>query len=202
MGLFDRNNYLAVIKVRDNITDPEYLDYCIRTDMDFSIEEYDEFEREHPMPTHPVPLKALDFICTYKDGKMKPDRWGGGDPLKKNFDDDTPRLLVSILTQPGQGQSIKKRRCYYADFMNEWYCPIWEKEGKFWKPQRLSMKKRVLPDYMFTMTFYFSKSLKNIYPFIEEFVKDFCNALPTDYGKIIDQSTMETIFDVSEQQSV
>ncbi len=128
MGQWDRNNYLVEIKVHENITDPEYLDYCIRTDMDFSIEEYDEFEREHPMPTHPVPLKALDFICTYKDGKMKPDRWDYN--YRKIFDDDAPRLIVSILAYPAGDESIKKRRFYSADFKNEWYCPMWESDGR------------------------------------------------------------------------
>lgn len=193
MGKWNRDNYLAVIKVRDNITDPIYTDYCIRTDMGFSLKEYLAFEAEHPISTHPVAVKAIDFICKYKEGIMKPDKWGYGDPLKRVFNEDAPRLLTSYITRPGGKESMRKNGFYMADFDNMWHTPIWE--GK--KPITISMSKAVLPEYMFSMTFYFSKSLKNIYPFIEEFVKDFCSVLSTDYGRIIDQSTMDTVFDVS-----
>lgn len=196
MGKWDRENYLAVIKVRDNITDPIYMDYCIRTDMGFSLKEYLAFEAEHPTSTHPVAVKALDFICQYKEGKLKPDKWGYGDPLKRPFDKNAHQMLASLLTRPGGSEDIRKNRFFSAELVNEMYVPMWE--GRI--PFKMSERTRILPEYMFSMTFYFSKSLKDIYPFIEEFVKDFCDALSTDYGKIIDQSTMETIFDISSMQ--
>lgn len=196
MGNYDYNNYLVIVKVRDNITDPAYMKYCVDTDMGFSIKEYLSFEKSHPSSTHPTVVKALKFICSYSGGIMRPDKWGYGEPLKRVFNEDTVHLLISYLTRPGGQESIRKNRFYLADFENEMHVPIWE--GK--KPIKISERERSLPDYMFTMTFYFSKSLKNILPFIKGFVKEFCKELSTDYGIIVDQLTMETIFDMSNPQ--
>ena len=196
MGNFDYNNYLAIIKVRDNIMDPVYLDYYTSTDMNFSVKEMCAFDIAHPKATHPVAAKALDFVCNYKGGRLKPDKWGGGHPLKKIFDDEAPEKFITNLTSSGGTIDIRKNRLYLAEFTNEWYTPIWDDH----KPLLLSERKRVLPEYMFWIQFYFSKSLKNIYPFIEELVVDFCEALNTDNGQILDQSTMEKIFDISDKR--
>ena len=200
MGNYDYNNYLAVIKVRDNIMDSVFLDYCISTDMAFSSKEYDAFLDAHPTATHPVAVKALDFVCNYKGGRLKPDKWGAWDPLREIFDDEAPQKFITSLTRHGGSIDIRKNRLYSAEFINRWYTPIWEGSGKKAKPLLLSERKRVLPEYMFCIQFYFSKSLKNIYPFIEELVVDFCEALNTDYGQILDQSTNEKLFDISDRR--
>lgn len=196
MGNFDYNNYLAVIKVRDNIMDPVFLDYCISTDMAFSSKEYLSFLAAHPKATHPVAVKALDFVCNYKGGRLKPDKWDAGEPLRKIFDDEAPQKFITSLTRQGITLDIRKNRLYSAEFINKWYTPMWIDH----KPLLLSERKRVLPEYMFWIQFYFSKSLKNIYPFIEELVVDFCKALNTDYGQILYQATNETLFDISDKR--
>lgn len=196
MGNYDYNNYLAVIKVRDNIMDPVFLDYCISTNMAFSSKEYLSFLAAHPKAMHPVAVKALDFVCNYKGGRLKPDKWGAWDPLREIFDDEAPQKFITSLTRQGITLDMRKNRLYSAEFTNEWYTPIWIEH----KPLLLSERKRVLPEYMFWIQFYFSKSLKNIYPFIEELVVDFCEALNTDYGQILDQATNEKLFDISDKR--
>jgi len=190
MGNYNRDNYQIVIKVRDNITDPFYLDYCIRTDMAFSLKEYRQFEYEHPSSFHPLVDSVMNFLCSYSNGCMKPHKWGYGFPLKRLFCDDVKPQLISNLTRPGGQVSILRKRCYTADFENQMYVPMWEDKIPF----KMSERKRALPEYMFIMKFIFSKTLNN-YPFLVKFVKDFCEYLSTDYGVIIDQSTDNPLFE-------
>ena len=81
------------------------------------------------------------------------------------------------------------------EIKNNTFCPIWCKGVPL-------QAKGKLPDYLYSITFYFSKSLKNIYPVLVELTDDFCKHLDTDFGEIIDQSTETVIYKYSLEKEV
>lgn len=195
MGQFDRNNYLVVIKGKENITDSAYREYCDKTNMMFTIQEYHEFEDCHPHSSHPLIAKMIDFISSYKNGKFRPDKWGFGYPLNREFSDESRDRIISLISLPGGEETLKKLRMYEMEIKNDTFCPIWCKG----KPIE---RNRKLPDYLYSITFYFSKSLKNIYPVLVELTEDFCKHLDTDFGEIIDQSTETVIYKYSPEKEM
>ena len=78
---------------------------------------------------------------------------------------------------------------FRVDIENEYYAAVWE-DNKSLTP------KRVLPEYMGKITFYFTKKYKIDMMFLEQLLRDFCAYLNTDIGYIFDQESGKILLDI------
>lgn len=84
---------------------------------------------------------------------------------------------------------LKKRYKYTAEIKNDYFAIIFS-NGKVLIP------KRVLPEYLGKITFWFSKQRKIDMVFLEQLLRDLCTYLDADNGIIFDQETDEILLDI------
>ena len=189
MGNFDRKNICIKIEVRENLTDPRYIEFMVnRKHWNFSIKEYTDFSKSITAYTE-MSNRIISFFIGYKKGILMPDRCGTFEPLKNVFKKENLPLYIEWLSMPAGNLYLKKKYKFDVDIENEYYAAVWE-DNKSLTP------KRVLPEYMGKITFYFTKKYKIDMMFLEQLLRDFCAYLNTDIGYIFDQESGKILLDI------
>lgn len=180
MGHYDRKNYIIEIGIRECCADQRYIDYMIRTDYNYSLEEVGEFIKNNQPQHHPLAEKIVRFFINYDNGIMQPDRYNMAEPVKLQFNKDDIVDPVSFLSFAGGTLFLKKNRRYSAKIINESHTFFWF-GGKSVKP------KRILPEYMTKIRIFFSKQSNIKMEFMQKLTNDIAEYFGTDNAKIIDQ---------------
>lgn len=196
MGNFDYKNICLQIKIKENLTDHQFLDFM--QNWDFTKDDYMRFyESVKGNIFNPISKKIIDFFINYKEGALKPDRCGTYDPLKHTFKSDNVYEYQSWLSFPAGCLILKKNRFYTAEIKNRYWGLSWSgKEPLVTKPQRK------LPLYLGKITFWFPKKKQTDIFFYETLVVELCKYLDTDYGIIFDQEDDRILFDLLHPQNV
>ena len=192
MGNFDTKNVCIKIGVRENLTDPRFVEFMEKEKhWDFSKEEYKDFESSAGPAYTEMSHRIITFITEYKDGILMPDRCGCFEPLRHDFKKEEVPLYTGWLSYPGGGLMLKKRRKFDVDIENEYFVVMWDGEtGKSIPPAV------PLPEYMGKITFLFPKQRKIDMVFLEELLRDYCGYLETDSGFIYDMEDDRILFDL------
>ena len=182
MGNFDTKNVCIDIRVRENLTDPRFVEFMEKEKhWDFSEKEYMDFESSAGPAYTEISHRIITFITEYKDGILMPDRCGCFEPLRREFKKEEVPLYTDWLSSPGGGLMLKKRRKFDVDIENEYFVAMWNGETGESIPPAVP-----LPEYMGKITFLFPKQRKIDMVFLEELLRDYCGYLETDSGFIYD----------------
>lgn len=187
MGNYDRKNICVQIEIKENLTDPRYLEF--QKNWDFTEDEYCAFIKQIGYTaTTEISERIIRFFVDYKDGVLMPDRYGAYEPLREHFDVNNLKRYISMISFAAGACLFKKLRKFDAEIDNRGY-------GFIFVDDAVLKPKRVLPEYMGRITFWFAKQRKIDMAFLEQLVRDFCAYLNTDVGYIFDQENMTVIFD-------
>ena len=189
MGNFDYKNICLQIKTRENFTDSMFVEFM--KDWNFTEKEYDKFLDTigDSNISNKYSMRIVDFFINYKDGVLLPDRCGPYEPLSYNFNKNDTSDPIEWLSFPSGSVLLKKRYKYTAEIKNDYFAIIFS-NGKVLIP------KRVLPEYLGKITFWFSKQRKIDMVFLEQLLRDLCTYLDADNGIIFDQETDEILLDI------
>ena len=192
MGIFDTKNVCIDIRVRENLTDPRFVEFMEKEKhWDFSEKEYMDFESSAGPAYTEISHRIITFITEYKDGILMPDRCGCYEPLRREFKKEEVPLYTGWLSYPGGGLMLKKRRKFDVYIKNRYFVAMWDGEtGKSIPPAV------PLPEYMGQISFSFSKQRKIDMVFLEELLRDYCGYLETDFGFIYDMEDDKILFDL------
>ena len=187
MGNFDYKNICLLIKLKDNLTDPRFLDFM--KDWNFSLQESQEFIKSAGLRYHPIAKKIMRFFVEYKDGLLFPDKCGCFEPLKHVFNVDDLSTYISWLTFPAGNIMLKKKQKFSAEIFNE-SCGLSFEDGM------VIPSKWIIPEYPSKIIFWFSKQQKINMNFLQVLLCDFCTYLDTDEGLIFDQENLQVLKDI------
>lgn len=198
MGNFDKKNVCIKIGVRENLTDPRFVEFMEKEKhWDFSKEEYKDFDASAGPAYSEMSHRIITFITEYKDGILMPDRCGCFEPLRHDFKKEEVPLYTDWLSYPGGGLMLKKRRKFDVYIKNEYFVAMWDgKTGKSIPPAVAP------PEYMGKITFFFPKQRKIDMGFLEELLRDYCGYLETDLGFIYDMEDDRILFDLFHPERV
>ena len=198
MGNFDKKNVCIKIGVRENLTDPRFVEFMEKEKhWDFSKEEYKDFDASAGPAYTEMSHRIITFITEYKDGILMPDRCGCFEPLRREFKKEEVPLYTDWLSSPGGGLMLKKRRKFDVDIENEYFVAMWNGETGESIPPAVP-----LPEYMGKITFLFPKQRKIDMVFLEELLRDYCGYLETDSGFIYDMEDDRILFDLFHPERV
>jgi len=189
MSIYDLKEVCLRIRVKDNISDPRYLEFM--KNWDFTKKEVADFIAS-VFGTEYTPMadKIITFICEYKDGTLIPDKWGLWEPLKYVFDVSEKNKYISKIAFPrGELYMLKKRR-FDITIQNRYWDP---------SPGRPSGK---LPEYLCLVSIWFRKLKKLDYIFLKTLLQNFCDYLGTDQGIMFDAETDEILLDISNPERI
>lgn len=194
MGQWNQNNYIVKVWTKIDMTDPRVIEFV--KDYNFTQEEYVQFLNEGKPFFHPHAKKILDFICTYKSGILYPDKWGGWEPLKRDFTDESmPQVINSLATQ--NTLLFKKRRKVDFEIDNDArkWSPCWIVTGRGKNIKRELVRPFPFPvTYTTKIRFIYSVESKPDPQFLKELMDDLCEYLDTDYGIVYHMKTEEVLF--------
>ena len=190
MGNFDNKNICLQIEVRDNLTDSRLVEFM--KDWNFTEDECDAFldTMGGETSTTEMSKRIVQFFVDYKNGILLPDKCGGYEPLRENFEKDKLSTYVSWISFPAGVLMLKKKHKYSAEISNRTFAFVFEEDGTTTPP------KGKLPEYLGRITFWFAKQRKIDMVFLEQLLRDFCNYLNTDVGYIFDQENMTVLLDI------
>lgn len=180
------------IQVRENLTDPRITKFLEEKDWNFSLDDFDAYLDTLERPLYNERARQIvEFLVNYRDGIICPDRYNSCDPIKYPFDKNDISDPIAMLSFPAGDLSMKKLRKYLVLIYNKSYAIIGD--GGVEKVLR---PKRVLPEYMGIISFYFLKQWKIDRDFVEQLLRDFCEYLKADYGIMYDNKTGEVLLDL------
>lgn len=190
--------YVSVdIGVRENLTDPRFVEFIEEKNWDFSKEEYKDFGASAGPAYSEMSHRIITFITEYKDGILMPDRCGCFEPLRHDFKKEEIPLYTDWLSYPGGGLMLKKRRKFDVYIKNRYFVAMWDGETGKQIPPAVA-----LPEYMGQISFSFSKHRKIDMGFLEELLRDYCGYLETDFGFIFDMEDDRILFDLFHPERV
>ena len=200
MGNFDTKNIIVKIEVRDNLTDPRYVEFI--KGWDFTYEEFDKFCKETKNLYTEMAHRMVSFITDYKDGLLLPDRCGTYEPLKHDFKKEEIMKYVNWISFPAGYICLKKRRKFEIEIKNNDHAISWISEPR--KPMELCIPVRSKPEYMGEIKFYFAKQRKIDMDFLEQLLMDYCEYLQadTDRAYIYDMEDQRILFDIFHPENV
>ncbi len=188
MGNFDHKNICVQIEVRENLTDARMIEFV--KDWNFTIEDFQSYLKSLNGTLSTEKAEAMvRFFIEYQDGILLPDRCGVHEPLRYNFDKDKVSTYVDWISFPAGCLMLKKKRKFDVEIGNRFW-------GVIWLDGELLVPKRVLPEYLGRITFWFAKQRKVDMDFLKQLLRDFCSYLNTDVGYIFDQENMTVLFDL------
>ena len=192
MGNFDYKNICLQIKTRENFTDSRFVEFM--RDWSFTEKEYDTFlDTIWDSMSNEYSCKIVNFFLNYKEGILLPDRCGPYEPLGYNFNKDNISAPVRWLSAPAGALLLKKKYKFDVEIENDYFAIIFA-DGELEKP------KVALPEYLGTITFWFSKQRKIDMVFLEQLLRDLCSYLNADNGIIFDQETNEVLLDIFQKE--
>jgi hypothetical protein len=196
MGNFDCKNICLQIKIKENLTDWRYLEFVNK--WNFTMDDYLTFyESVKGTIFNEVSERIVEFFVNYKDGILRPDRCGTYDPLKHKFRNEDVFKYQSWLSFPSGCLIFKRNRLYSAEIKNRYWGLSWSGNNPI-----VTKPKRILPEYLGKITFWFPKQRKQDMCLLETLIVDFCSYLKTDYGIIFDQENYKVLFDLSNPDNV
>lgn len=200
MGNFDDKNIIVEIELRENLTDPRYVEFM--KGWDFTYQDLEVFEKNTGLLYTPMSHRIVSFFTEYKDGLLLPDRWGGYEPLKHDFKKEELLTCVDYLSYPASELLLKKRRKFDAVIKNRYHALIFEGSGKNIGP--VIVPKRILPEYMTDIYFFFAKQRKIDMDFLKQLLRDFCDYLQTDTDRayIYDMEDKTILFDLFHPENI
>ena len=191
MSIYKLKKISLQIRLKENLTDPRYLEFINKWDWNFTKKEVENFEKSiFGTEYTPMADKIFTFICEYKDGILIPDKWGLWEPLKYVFDVSEKNKYISKIAYPGGEFYMIKRRRYDIIITNYYWALI---PGK---------PLGILPEYPTEITLWFSKSKILDYDFLKDLLRDFCEYLGTDQGVMFDTETDEILLDISQPKRI
>lgn len=198
MGNFDYKNICVQIEVRENLTDARFVEFV--KDWNFTKSEYRLFNksiRKSKTDTvrNDMSQRIVQFFIDYQNGVLLPDRCDAYEPIREVFDKEKLPTYVSWVSFPAGCLMLKKKRKFDVEISNRYWGITWFDGG-------LIVPKRVLPEYLGRITFWFSKQRKIDMDFLKQLLRDFCDYLHTDVGYIFDQENMTILFDLFHPERV
>lgn len=196
MGQFDYKNICLQIEVKNNLTDLRFLDFL--HNWDFTMDEYMHFyESVKGTIFNENSNRIIEFFLNYKNGILKPDRCGTYNPLKHRFNCGDTFKYQEWLSFPSGCLILKKNKMFDVEIKNRYWGLSWSGNNSI-----VTKPKRILPENLGLITFWFPKQKKINIEFLKSLLVDFCEYLSTDNGMIFDQENKEVLYDVSNLQRV
>lgn len=194
MGRMDFNNYVVMIMMHDDMTDPKHKSFV--KDWNFTNDEYWAFIKENEGAFyHPLAEKILDFFCNFREGTLRPDKWGGAEPLHHLFTPLEFNRIISAFASPGSLLFTKNRQ-WSAEVQNcayQWR-PAFTREAGRNKPWVLKIPTPKPTKYYTRMRFMFSISRIKDISVLCGLLDDICTYFDAPYGLIFHQETKELFY--------
>ena len=119
MGQWDYKNWLVKVELKEDLTDPQIVDYLSKHAV-FSLKEYHSFESTLVRPLHTDKAEQIvRFFLEYHNGELYPDRYNYYEPVRNIFSTDKISDAIDTLCWAGGRLYLKKLRKYYVDIINQ-----------------------------------------------------------------------------------
>lgn len=119
MGQWDYKNWLVKVELKEDLTDPQFLD-CLSKYAVFSMKEYESFKSTLVRPLRTAKAEQIvRFSLEYHNGELYPDRYNCFEPVNKVFSEDILPSVIEHLCWPGGSLYLKKLRKFYVDIENQ-----------------------------------------------------------------------------------
>ena len=188
MGQWDYKNWLVKVELKEDLTDPQFLDYLSKYAV-FSMKEYESFKSTLVRPLRTAKAEQIvRFFLEYHNGELYPDRYNCFEPVRKVFSEDIFSSVIEYLCRPGGRLYLKKLRKFDVDIENKQFAVSFT-DGQYDPP-------RVLPPENLTLiTMYFDKKKVKDCSTLFGLADDMVAAFGAVKGAVIDQEDLHAVYE-------
>lgn len=129
----------------------------------------------HDKAWNPLTARLLDFIFSYQDGLLAPEKWGFDDPPRNKVDENTKERLIQLISRPCESIVLKRLSKPKIDIIIHSDYPMLRPTRGYY-----AWGGRRLPSISFWFDRRQSFSLDQWIPLLN----DLCKTMGTDYGYI------------------
>lgn len=176
----ENKEYQAIIKFKKEFTDERFLLFVNSyNNGEMTFKDWIKYLESLKPGKNPLVDRLVDFILSYDEGKLFPEKYGYGDPVKFHV---TPKAIEEwkgILAFPCSGVTLKKLRSAYFFLDNT------SSHNLVYDIDSGRMKHAVNSSiYSFLLTIFLNKRSSFSINYLERFVDDICNSFDTDYAYV------------------
>ena len=188
MGQWDYKNWLVKVELKEDLTDPQIVDYLSKHAV-FSLKEYNSFESTLVRPLHTDKAEQIvRFFLEYHNGELYPDRYNYYEPVRNIFSTDKISDAIDTLCWPAGCLYFKKLRKFDVEINNRQFVVSFT-DGQY-DPPRVSP-----PENLTSITMWFDKKKVKDCSTLFGLADDMVAALGAVKGAVIDQEDLHAVYE-------
>ena len=188
MGQWDYKNWLIKVELKEDLTDPQIVDYLSKHAV-FSLKEYLSFKSTLVRPLHTGKAEQIvRFFLEYHNGELYPDRYNCFEPVRKVFSEDILPSVIEHLCWAGGCLYLKKLRKFDVDIENQRFAVCFT-DGLH------TPSKGIPPENKTLITMYYDKKKVKDCSTLYGLANDMVAALGAVKGAVIDQEDFSVVYD-------